>query len=80
MPAWTCPTAAGAERSGCSCGGKGWRKMQADSQRLLERIRLGEDTSVELKELTMTGNRVEGPSRASLADELAAMANAHGCR
>ncbi len=52
--------------------------MQTDSERLLERIRLGEDTALELKELVVAGNRVEAPARASLADELAAMANAHG--
>lgn len=42
---------------------------------LLARIRLGEDNQLELKALSWAGERVRGPSRDDLADELAAMAN-----
>ena len=45
---------------------------------LLEKIRLGEDSFLELKEVRFAGNRVSGPSRDSLADELAAFANSRG--
>lgn len=45
----------------------------------LRRIRLGEDSSLELKRVVMrSSNKVEGPHPDSLADELAAMANANG--
>lgn len=45
----------------------------------LARIRLGEDSSLELKRLVMRGiNKVDGPHPDSLADELAAMANGNG--
>ena len=42
---------------------------------LLKQIRLGEDSSLELKTLEYKGNRVFGPHRNGMADELAAMAN-----
>lgn len=45
---------------------------------LLEKIRLGEDTFLELKEVRFAGDRVSGPHRESLADELAAFANGRG--
>ena len=45
---------------------------------LLERIRLGEDSCLELKEARVKGSRLVAPSRDDLADELAAMANAAG--
>lgn len=45
---------------------------------LLEKIRLGEDTFLELKEVRFSGNRVAAPHRDSLADELAAFANSRG--
>lgn len=45
---------------------------------LLDKIRLGEDSFLELKEVRFAGDRVTGPNRASLADELAAFANARG--
>lgn len=45
---------------------------------LLEKIRLGEDSFVELKEVRIAGRRVNAPHRDSLADELAAFANARG--
>ncbi|MGZ5620253.1 MAG: ATP-binding protein [Methylobacter sp.] len=45
----------------------------------LKRIRLGEDSTLELKRVVMRSNsKVEGPHPDSLADELAAMANANG--
>jgi predicted HTH transcriptional regulator len=42
---------------------------------LLQQIRLGEDSSLELKNLEYKGNKVQAPHRHSIADELAAMAN-----
>lgn len=50
-----------------------------NSQReLLDKIRLGEDSFLELKEVRFSGARVNGPHRDSLADELAAFANSGG--
>ena len=50
-----------------------------DSRReLLDKIRLGEDTFLEYKEVRFAGERVAGPHRDSLADELAAFANSRG--
>ena len=45
---------------------------------LLEKIRLGEDTFLELKEVRFAGQRVNAPHRGALADELAALANGRG--
>ena len=45
---------------------------------LLEKIRLGEDQWLELKTLTFAGDKVKGPDRRDVADELAAFANAGG--
>ncbi|MDO5577373.1 MAG: ATP-binding protein [Fibrobacter sp.] len=42
---------------------------------LLERIALGEDSVLELKTVQFNGNKVVGPHRDGMADELAAMAN-----
>ncbi|MGI6087505.1 MAG: ATP-binding protein [Kiritimatiellia bacterium] len=42
---------------------------------LLKRIRLGEDSSLELKDLRYKGDQVNDPHQNSMADELAAMAN-----
>ncbi len=47
-------------------------------ERLLQAIRLGEDSHLECKAALVAGSKVKGPSRAELADELAAFANAHG--
>jgi ATP-dependent DNA helicase RecG len=47
-------------------------------EQLLEQIRLGEDSSLELKAVVFAGEKLRGPSRDDLADELAAFANAHG--
>jgi len=45
---------------------------------LLEKLRLGEDSTLELKELRFAGEKVSAPRREQLADELAAFANARG--
>jgi len=45
---------------------------------LLEKIRLGEDSFLELKEVRFAGGRVRGPAQEDLADELAAFANSAG--
>ncbi len=45
---------------------------------LLDKIRLGEDTFLECKEVHFAGQKVSGPRRDSLADELAAFANGRG--
>ena len=45
---------------------------------LLEKIRLGEDSLLELKEVRFSGDRVSTPHRDGLADELAAFANGRG--
>ncbi len=47
-------------------------------QELLDKIRLGEDSVLELKAVTFKGQKVDGPSRSELADELAALANSKG--
>ncbi|OGA34300.1 MAG: transcriptional regulator [Betaproteobacteria bacterium RIFCSPLOWO2_12_FULL_62_13b] len=47
-------------------------------EELLEKIRLGEDSLLELKEVRFTGERVSAPHRDGLADELAAFANSRG--
>ena len=51
--------------------------MLAAPEELLRRIRLGEDTSLEFKEIRFRGDRVSGPGRADLADEFAAFANTY---
>lgn len=52
--------------------------MFNSTKELVNKIRLGEDSYLELKEVRLTGNRVSAPSRDSLADELAGMTNARG--
>ena len=52
--------------------------MANDVGELAGRIRLGEDSALELKRVVLAGNRVEGPSRNDVADELAAFANTRG--
>lgn len=47
-------------------------------EELLEKIHLGEDSSLELKEVRFSGHRVTAPHRDGLADELVAFANARG--
>ena len=45
---------------------------------LARRIRLGEDSALELKRVLLTGARVTSPKRNDFADDLAAFANARG--
>ena len=45
---------------------------------LANRIRLGEDEGLELKEVRFRNGKVEGPKRKDLADEFAAFANSQG--
>jgi predicted HTH transcriptional regulator len=47
-------------------------------EELLEKIRLGEDSLLELKVVAFKGHKIEGPNRSELANELAALANARG--
>ena len=49
-----------------------------DHERLARRIRLGEDSTLELKRVLLSGDKVKGPQRSDFADELAAMANRKG--
>lgn len=49
--------------------------MFETTDELITQIRLGEDSSLELKNLEYKGSQVFGPHRKSMADELAAMAN-----
>ncbi|MCE2440450.1 MAG: putative DNA binding domain-containing protein [Candidatus Latescibacteria bacterium] len=51
--------------------------MFNSQEELLQKMRLGEDTSLELKAVRFRGDRVSGPRRDELADELAAIANTH---
>ena len=48
------------------------------ARELLEKISLGEDSLLELKEVRFVGERVSAPHRDGLADELSAMANGRG--
>jgi len=45
---------------------------------LLEKIRLGEDSFLELKEVRFAGGKIRGPEQNDLSDELAAFANSRG--
>jgi len=44
-------------------------------EELLRKIRLGEDTALELKTVRFRGDKVDGPSRDDLSNEIAAIAN-----
>jgi ATP-dependent DNA helicase RecG len=46
-----------------------------ETEQILRRIRLGEDSTFELKRVVVSGNRVSDPSRDAMSDELAAFAN-----
>lgn len=46
-------------------------------EELLDKVGLGEDTSLELKSVRFKGHRVAEPRRVDLADEIAAIANTH---
>lgn len=52
--------------------------MLSTRSELLEKIRLGEDSFLELKEVRFAGNKIRGPTQTDLADELAAFANSAG--
>lgn len=52
--------------------------MPDDKNDLINKIKLGESTFLELKEVRFAGSRVDSPSRNSIADELAAFANGSG--
>lgn len=47
-------------------------------ENLLNRIKLGEDSTLEFKNVAFSGNSVSAPRRDSMSDELAAMANTRG--
>ena len=49
-----------------------------NDQELIRRIRLGEDGGLELKAVHFSENKIAGPKRNELADELAAFANSAG--
>ncbi len=53
--------------------------MFNSQEELLRRIRLGENSSLELKVVRFRGEKVIWPSRDELANELAAMANTNDC-
>lgn len=48
------------------------------SDELVRRIRLGEDSELELKRVLLAGGRVTAPGRSDFADEMAAFANGRG--
>ncbi len=52
--------------------------MFATRTELIEKIRLGEDSYLELKEVRIAGRVLRGPTQDDLADELAAFANSRG--
>ena len=52
--------------------------MLDSAARLLDKIRLGEDSLLECKTMVFVGGKVKGPRRDEVADELAAFANARG--
>lgn len=52
--------------------------MLATRAELIEKIRLGEDSFLELKQVKFAGGKVRGPAQEDLADELAAFANSAG--
>ncbi len=51
--------------------------MLDTTQELLKQLTLGEDSTLELKNISFTGQKISGPHRNGMADELAAMANTH---
>lgn len=52
--------------------------MLATRSELIDKIRLGEDSFLELKEVRFAGGKIRGPEQNDLADELAAFANSRG--
>lgn len=51
--------------------------MFDSTEELLQKIRLGEDTTLELRNVCFRRNNISDPTYEDLADELAAMANTH---
>lgn len=51
--------------------------MFESTEELLRKIRLGEDTAVEMKSVRFRGDRVSAPARDDLGNEIAAIANTH---
>lgn len=49
-----------------------------DIEKLAEQIQLGEDSTLEFKQVEIVGQRVRSPERDEFADEMAAMANTRG--
>lgn len=49
--------------------------MFDSTEELLRKIRLGEDTPLELKAVRFRGDKIDGPARHDLSDEIAAIAN-----
>jgi predicted HTH transcriptional regulator len=52
--------------------------MYENPEDLIRRIQLGEDSTLELKEIRWKGKRIAGPGRNELADEICAFANSRG--
>ena len=52
--------------------------MFAARSELLEKLQLGEDSCLELKEVRFAGGKIRGPGQQEIADELAAFANSQG--
>lgn len=52
--------------------------MHESPSELLRKIQRSEDGSIEIKEVAFSGERIKGPERSDLADELAAFANGRG--
>ena len=52
--------------------------MFDNPKELLDKIRLGESTFLEFKEVRFVGEKIRGPNRDSLADGLAPFANSRG--
>ena len=52
--------------------------MFATRTELLEKVRLGEHSFLELREVRFAGGKVRGPNKNDLADDIAAFANARG--
>ena len=54
--------------------------IRFDEAELWDAVRLGEDSRLEFKEVRIKGRRLEAPRRDTIADEIAAFANAGGGR
>jgi len=54
--------------------------MTRTPEQLLQRIRLGEDSRLELQSIVFAGRKVKGPSRDVIADALEAFANTRRAR